>query len=192
MTLKLMLVDQDTERAALLEEALLAAGYVVAAKLTEADDLLGHVKTVQPDVIIIDTDSPDRDTLEHICMVSRDEPRPVVMFTGAGGGTSITEALRAGVSAYVVDGLSAHRVKPIVELAIARFREHQALRTELEQAKTTLAQRKTIERAKGIVMQQRGFGEQEAYALMRKTAMDKNLGMIEVAEHIITAAELLT
>jgi response regulator NasT len=143
-------------------------------------------------VIIIDRDSPDRDTLEHVCMITRDDPRPIVMFTQDQNRTLMRAALEAGVSAYVVDGLSVERVRPIVEVALARFEQWQALRRELDQAQTNLAERKVIERAKGIVMKQRRCTEDEAYAMLRKLAMDRNQRLAHVAESVITMAELLT
>lgn len=125
-------------------------------------------------------------------MITRDDPRPIVMFTQDQDRTLMREALEAGVSAYVVDGLSVERVRPIVEVALARFEQWQALRRELDQAQTNLAERKVIERAKGIVMKQRGCTESEAYVLLRKLAMDRHQRLAHVAESVITMAELLT
>jgi response regulator NasT len=192
MKLRVVLVDDDTERAATLRSALVAAGYEVVAEAKSAVELLASVRAAKPDVIIIDRDSPDRDTLEHLCMITRDDPRPIVMFTQDKDRTMMREALKAGVSAYVVDGLSVERVQPIVDVALARFEQWQALRQELDQAQASLAERKVIERAKGIVMKQRRCGEEEAYRLLRKTAMDRNLRLSKVAESVIAMAELLT
>jgi len=187
-----MLVDEDAERSQLLQEALQQAGYQVVARLGSGSDLQARVGETQPEVIIIDTDSPDRDTLEHLCCISRDQPRPVVMFTHDDDTDKMRAALRAGVSAYVVRGLESERVKPIVEVAMARFQEVQGLRQELDRMKTTLVERKLVERAKGIVMKKRGCTEDEAYALLRKLAMDRNQRLGEVAESVITMAKLLT
>lgn len=189
--LRVMLVDEDPGRAAILERALEDAGYVVAAKITSATDLQGRVAALQPDVIIIDMESPDRDTLEHMRGISRDQPKPIVMFAEQGDSDTIAQAVQAGVSAYIVDGLNAKRIKPIMDVAIARFREFQALREELAQAKSSLAERKDIERAKGILMNQRGWSEDEAYQALRKLAMDKNLRLADVARNIIAVAELI-
>ena len=192
MSLSVLLVDDDPERAAIVEPALREAGYEVVTVVDTATEMLAQVRVMRPDVIIIDSDSPDRDTLEHVCMVTRDDPRPIVMFTQDKDRTLMREALEAGVSAYVVDGLSVERVRPIVEVALARFEQWQALRRELDRAQTNLAERKLIERAKGIVMKQRGCTEDEAYALLRKLAMDRNQRLAQVAESVITMAELLT
>jgi response regulator NasT len=192
MSLSVLLVDDDPERAAVVEPALREAGYEVVTVVDTAAAMLAQVRARRPDVIIIDRDSPDRDTLEHVCMITRDDPRPIVMFTQDQDRTLMRAALEAGVSAYVVDGLSVERVRPIVEVALARFEQWQALRRELDQAQTNLAERKVIERAKGIVMKQRRCSEDEAYALLRKLAMDRNQRLAHVAESVITMAELLT
>jgi len=192
MSLSVLLVDDDPERAAIVEPALREAGYEVVTVVDTAAEMLAQARARRPDVIIIGRDSPDRDTLEHVCMITRDDPRPIVMFTQDKDRTLMREALEAGVSAYVVDGLSVERVRPIVEVALARFEQWQALRRELDQAQTNLAERKVIERAKGIVMKQRGCTEDEAYALLRKLAMDRNQRLAQVAESVITMAELLT
>lgn len=192
MSLSVLLVDDDPERAAIVEPALRAAGYEVVTVVDTASEMLAQVRAMKPDVIIIDRDSPDRDTLEHVCMITRDDPRPIVMFTQDKDRTLMREALEAGVSAYVVDGLSVERVRPIVEVALARFEQWQALRRELDQAQTNLAERKVIERAKGIVMKQRRCTEDEAYVLLRNLAMDRNQRLAHVAESVITMAELLT
>ena len=192
MSLSVLLVDDDPERAAIVEPALRAAGYEVVTVVDTATEMLAQVRVMRPDVIIIDSDSPDRDTLEHICMVTRDDPRPIVMFTQDADRALMHEALKAGVHAYVVDGLSAERVQPVVNVALARFEQWQALRQELGQAQASLAERKVIERAKGILMKQRRCDEEEAYRLLRKTAMDKNQRLAQVAENIIEMARLLT
>lgn len=192
MSLSVLLVDDDPTRAAIVESALRAAGYDVVTVVNTATEMLAQVRAMRPDVIIIDRDSPDRDTLEHVCMITRDDPRPIVMFTQDQDRTLMREALKAGVSAYVVDGLSVERVRPIVEVALVRFEQWQALRRELDQAQTHLAERKVIERAKGIIMKQRRCTEDEAYALLRKLAMDRNQRLAHVAESVITMAELLT
>lgn len=192
MSLQVLLVDEDSERSAILRTALQRAGYQVAAEVRSAVELVGRVRALKPDVIIIDRDSPDRDTLEHVCMVTRDDPRPIVMFTQDKDQALMREALKAGVSAYVVDGMAGERVQGIVSLALARFEQWQALREELTQAQASLAERKTVDRAKGILMKQRRCSEDEAYRLLRKTAMDRNARLGEVAENVIAMAKLLT
>jgi len=192
MNVRVLLVDNDPERTDWLMTALREAGYEVVAHMDSAINLLAQVRRVKPDVIIIDSDSPDRDTLEHVCMVTRDDPRPIVMFTQDADQALMHEALKAGVHAYVVDGLSPERVRPVVNVALARFDQWQALRQELGQAQASLAERKVIERAKGILMKQRRCDEEEAYRLLRKVAMDKNQRLAQVAENIVEMAKLLT
>jgi len=192
MSLRVLLVDDDTERSAILRTALQKGGYEVAAEVRPGVDLMVAVRKVNPDVIIIDRDSPDRDTLEHVCMVTRDDPRPIVMFTQDENEALMREALKAGVSAYVVDGLAGDRVQGIVNLAVARFEQWQGLREELTRAQASLAERKLIDRAKGILMKQRRCSEEEAYRMLRTTAMDHNQKLVQVAESVITMAKLLT
>lgn len=190
--MRVLLVDEDPDRAAQLQAALHAAGYTVTAHVATAVDLLAQVRVTEPDVIIIDRDSADRDTLEHVCMVTRDQPRPIVMFADDGDRAAIRAAVDAGVSAYVVGGLTAERIRPIVDVAMARFEQFQAMRQELDKARTSLAERKQIERAKGIVMKSRGVSEDEAYGMLRKLAMERNQRLAQVAENVIAMAELLT
>ena len=190
-TLKVMLVDDQPARAALLEQALHDHQFTVIARLSSAAGLADQVARLEPDIIIIDIESPDRDTLENMAILHRDNPRPVVMFAEEGDSGTIERAVRAGVSAYVVDGLNPSRVKPIVDVAIARFREFQALRQELQETRTQLADRKQIDRAKGLLMKHRGLDEQQAYQAMRKMAMDRSQRLGEVASNIIAVLELL-
>jgi response regulator NasT len=191
MGLRIMLIDENPGRAAILEQALSDCGHQVVSRLTGPADVLGAVKQTEPDVVIADIDSPDRDTLESMGAITRDLPRPIVMFSREGDLRTIERAIRAGVSAYVVNGVAPERIQPVVDVAIARFREFQALRRELQQTKTKLAERKLIDRAKGILMDRRGMREDEAYAALRKLAMDKNKRIAEIAEAIIASAELL-
>ncbi len=188
---RVLLVDEDSDRREVLSQALADAGYQLIARSAAGRDLMSEVLAVQPDVVVIDVDSPDRDTLEHMCSVARDLPHPVVMFTHDDDAENMRTAIRAGVSAYVVGGLAIERVKPIVDVAILRFAEHQALRQELVQTRTTLSGRKVVERAKGILMSQRGCDEEQAYQALRKMAMDRNHRLAEVAQNVIDAAELL-
>jgi response regulator NasT len=158
---------------------------------TSSANLYRAVAELQPDVIIIDVDSPSRDTLEHIIVAGKDDPRPIVMFTHDGDTEKIRSATRAGVSAYVVGGLQSERIKPILDAAIARFDEYRAVRVELDRANLKLSERKNVERAKGVLMKQRGLDEDQAYTLMRKMAMDRNIKLAELAEQIVDAAKLL-
>jgi response regulator NasT len=189
--MRVLIVDESDERAALLREALTAAGHEVAASLTSPLELLRAVEHQRPDVIVIDTESPTRDVLEHVVMVSRSSPRPIVMFSSDAGGEAIRDAVRAGVSAYVVDGLDTSRVSSIVEVACARFEEFQKMKTELAEANLKLSERKLVERAKGLLMQSRGLSEDEAYHALRKLAMSKKQRLGETAQQLIDAAELL-
>jgi len=159
--------------------------------LSSAAGLAEQVARLEPDVIIIDIESPDRDTLEHMASLHRDNPRPVVMFAEQNDSGAIERAVRAGVSAYVVDGLNPSRVKTIVDVAVARFREYQALRRELEETRTQLADRKQIDRAKGLLMKHRSLDEKQAYNAMRKMAMDRGQRLAEVAGNIIAVFDLL-
>lgn len=188
--LRVMLVDDDPERRALVAGALAGAGLVVVAELATADGLIRAVTSCAPDVVIIDLESPDRDILEHMRCLSRDNPHPVVMFASSSDTDTIREAIEAGVSAYVVDGLSPGRVRAVVDVAIARFRQYASLQNELVQARTSLAHRKLVERAKGILMARGGRNENDAYHALRKLAMDQNKTIAEIAQGVIDTAEL--
>ena len=189
--MRVLVVDESDERAALLREALTAAGHEVAASLSSPLELLRAVDALKPDVIVIDTESPTRDVLEHVVIVSRASPRPIVMFANDAGGAAIRDAVRAGVSAYIVDGLDSSRVNSIVEVACARFEEYQKLKIELAEANLKLSERKLVDRAKGLLMQSRGLSEDEAYHALRKLAMSKKMRLGEIAQQVIESAELL-
>ena len=189
--MRVLVVDESEERAAILREGLAMAGHEVAASLSSPLELLRMVEDLQPDVIVIDTESPTRDVLEHLVIVSQSSPRPIVMFASDSGGEAIREAVRAGVSAYVVDGLDAGRVNSIVEVACARFDELQRIKVELADANLKLSERKLVERAKGLLMQSRGISEDQAYHALRKLAMSKKLRLGDVAQQVIDTAELL-
>ena len=191
MSLRVVLVDDEPVRAKLVKEALEAIGFDVAAVFGTGADLPRRVEELAPDVIIVDIDSPDRDILEDMRRVTHDHHRPVVMFAQDGDTEVIRAAVEAGVSAYVVDGLKPERVKAVVDVAIARFAQFQELRTELNKAKATLAERKLVEKAKGILMKRRACDEDEAYRLMRRMAMDQKLRLVDIANKVIEAADLL-
>ena len=192
MPVRVLLVDEDRERAERVKAALRATGCTISAHVHTPENLLTRVLEIAPDMIIIDRDSPDRDTLEHVCSVTRDAPRPIVLFTHDNDRVSIQAAVKAGVSAYVVGGVNTDRISSIMDVALAQFLEFQQLRRERDVARNSLSERKLIERAKGIVGKQRGVGEDEAYALLRKLARDRNQRIGQVAENVIALAELLT
>lgn len=189
--MRVLVVDESAERAETLREGLRRAGYEVTASLSSPLALLKAIEELEPDVIVIDTESPSRDVLEHLVVMSQHTPRPVVMFATDGAPETIREAVRAGVSAYVVDGLDAARVKSVIDVAVARFEDFQGLREQLAAANLKLSERKLVERAKGILMKARGLDEEAAYCLMRKFAMDRKLKLGDVARQLIDAADLL-
>jgi two-component system, response regulator / RNA-binding antiterminator len=188
---KVLVLDSDTERRTMLSQALDEAGHEVIAPDACAIHLVQLVKELSPDIIIIDTDSPDRDTLEHICIVTRDDPRPIVMFAADADSDKIREAVKAGVNAYVVNGLAEERIQPILDVAVARFAQMQSLREELAAARTELEDRKSIDRAKAILMRTRKMSEPQAYEALRKLAMDSSQRIAEVARQVINLRELL-
>ena len=189
--LTVMLVDDTPSRAALLEQALTDHGYEVICRLQSAAGLVRYVDEYRPDVVIMDIESPDRDMLEHMSAINVHNPLPIIMFAGDENSRMIERAVRAGVSAYVVGGIDTGRVKPIVDVAIARFREYQALREELDKTRSKLADRKLIDKAKGLLMSHKGISENEAYALLRKKAMQRNTRLVDVARNIISVLEML-
>lgn len=189
--LSVLIVDEDPGRSAILEQALNDGGCRVIAKLTTGQHLAAQVEKHQPDVIIIDLDSPDRDTLEQMRTIHRDQPRPIVMFAEDDDSGTINQAIKAGVSAYIVDGLEARRVKPVMEVAIARFREYQALRDELASAKDSLEERKQIDRAKALLIKRQGMSEEQAYQALRKLAMDQGKKLGEAARNVIAIMDIL-
>ncbi len=189
--LRVMLVDDTPERSFYLRLILERLGYEIVAEISNPRLLHDEVLRLAPDAIIVDTDSPSRDTLENICVITENCPRPIVMFAHDPDRQSIREAVRAGVNAYVVDGLSPERIAPIVETAVARFEAFQAVKDELAETRNKLSERKLVERAKGILMKEKGLSEDAAYRLLRKLAMDKNLSLGALAEQVVTVAKLL-
>jgi len=189
--LSILIIDENRLRAAVIEEGLRDAGY---DRLTVVHDVVGIARKIaetSPDVIVIDLENPNRDVLESMFQLSRAVQRPIAMFVDRSDQASIEAAVEAGVSAYVVDGLKRERVKPIVDMAISRFNAFARMARELEEARSQLESRKLIDRAKGILMATRGLSEADAYALLRKTAMNQNRKISEIAESLITAAGLL-
>ena len=190
-SLKIAIVDENPIRAAILEDGLREAGHVHVVRVDEMSHLLARIYTIDPDVILIDLENPSRDVLEQMFQVSRAVKRPVAMFVDQSDTASIEAAVDAGVSAYIVGGLQKARVKNILDLCISRFNSFARLRDELERTRTALEERKVIDRAKGILMKARNLSEEAAYVLLRKTAMNENKKIAEVAQSVVTAAELL-
>jgi len=195
--LRILIIDESPVRAAILEEGLREArngeggGTFEIHRIRDTVSLLGRIASVDPDVIFIDLESPSRDTLEQMFQVSRLARRPIAMFVDKSDGATVQAAIDAGVSAYVVDGLRKERVRSILELAIGRFHAFDRLQSELQQAKSALEDRKIIEQAKAILMRQRGCSEDDAYVLLRRTAMSQNRKIAELARSLIAASALI-
>ncbi|MGB9991508.1 ANTAR domain-containing response regulator [Massilia sp. SM-13] len=181
----------QTERARILRIGLLEAGFDIVASLPSDMYLPERIAQLQPDMIIVDAESDARDVLEHIVIATRDERRPIVMFTESDDTESMEAAVAAGVSAYIVAGLKSERIKPVLNVALARFRREQKLLDELSDTKSKLAERKVIERAKGLLMQRQGVSEEQAFQKLRGMAMSKNLKLSEVAQRILDVEDLL-
>jgi two-component system, response regulator / RNA-binding antiterminator len=188
---KIAIVDESPIRAAILEEGLREAGYTDVVRIKEMQSLLSRIYALDPDVILIDLENPSRDVLEQMFQVSRAVRRPIAMFVDQSDAASIQASVDAGVSAYIVDGLKKERLKPILDLCISRFNAFAKLQDELDRAKSALEDRKVIERAKGILMKLKGLTEDEAYVLLRSTAMREKKKIGEIAQSILTASELL-
>lgn len=189
-SLKIVIIDENPVRGAILEDGLREAGHHKVTRIGDTANLLARISTYDPDVILIDLGSPSRDTLEQMFQISRIVRRPVAMFVDQSDTASIQAAIDAGVSAYVVDGLKQERIKPILDTCISRFNVFSRLQEELHEAKTALEERKILDRAKGILMKAKGLSEEEAYGLMRKTAMNEKRRIADIAQAIVTAAEL--
>jgi two-component system, response regulator / RNA-binding antiterminator len=181
----------EIQRSRSLRIALLEAGYNIVAVLPADPFLPDRLNQLQPEMIIVDAESQARDTLEHVVMATRDARRPIVMFTDDNDTSHVRAAIAAGVTAYVVAGLAPERVKPVLEVAQARFEHEEMMRRELAEAKSQLAERKVVDRAKGLLMQRHQISEPDAYARIRKAAMDKGLKMADIAQRIVDAADLL-
>ena len=182
---------QQAERSRMLRIGLLEAHFNLVATLPADVFLADRLAQLQPDLIIVDTESEARDALEHVVLATRDERRPIVMFTNDEDTTHVKDAVAAGVCAYIVAGLAPQRIRPILDVAMARFAHEQALRSQLADARTELQDRKAIDRAKGLLMQRQGLSEQAAYEKLRKTAMDKGLKLGEVARRMLEMVDLL-
>jgi response regulator NasT len=189
-SLKIVIVDENPIRAAILKDGLREAGHVQVMHLEDTARLLARIYEIDPDVILIDLENPSRDVLEQMFQVSRAVRRPIAMFVDQSDAASIEAAVDAGVSAYIVGGLRKERVQNILDLCISRFNAFARLQDELDRTKSALEERKVIDRAKAILMNAKSLSEEAAYALLRKTAMNENKKIAEVAQSVITAAEL--
>ncbi|MCI4662573.1 MAG: ANTAR domain-containing protein [Neomegalonema sp.] len=191
MATRIAVIDPDRERALMIVDSLREAGDYDIHVFGDETGIARKLASIDPDIVLIDLASPSRDMLEQVALASGALERPVAMFVDHSDEGMIRAAIEAGVSAYIVDGLHKDRIKPILETAIARFHNFARLRAELEATKSALAERKLLERAKGLLMKAKGIPEDEAYALMRRTAMDQNRKIVEIAQSIVTAAEIM-
>jgi response regulator NasT len=181
----------QAQRGAALRIGLLESGYDIVASLPADMFLPERIAQLQPDLIIVDSDSDARDVLEHVVIATRDEPRPIVLFTDDQRPASMDAAIAAGVSAYVVAGLQAERIKPVLDVALARYRREQKLLDELSDTRQKLAERKVIERAKGLLMAHHSLSEEQAYQKLRSMAMNKKMKLAEIAQRIVDVEDLL-
>jgi two-component system, response regulator / RNA-binding antiterminator len=189
--MRIAIVDESTARAAVIEEGLRETGLTDVTLFTERAGLVRRLEALAPDVILIDLANPRRDELEELFAISRAISRPVAMFVDQSDEAAMESAIDAGVSAYVVDGLTKERIKPVLELAIKRFNAFSRLRAELDEAKSALAERNALDVAKALLMKKRGIDEPAAYALIRKAAMDSGRKIIDVAEAVVTAEKIM-
>ena len=190
LSLKIVIADESPIRAAILESGLREAGFTQVIRIDEMTNLLARIYAVDPDVILIDLENPSRDVLEQMFQVSRIVKRPIAMFVDQSDTASIQASVDAGVSAYIVDGLKKERVKSILDTCISRFNAFARLQDELDRTRTALEERKVIDRAKGILMTAKTLSEEQAYALLRATAMKENKKIAEIAQSVITASEM--
>jgi two-component system, response regulator / RNA-binding antiterminator len=189
--LSILVIDENRIRASIIEDGLRETGYENVTVMTDIQGIARQIELAEPDIIVVDLENPNRDTLEAFFQLSRSVRKPIAMFVDRSDEASIVASVEAGVSAYVVDGLRKERIRPILEMAISRFNAFARLTRELEEAKGELADRKIIERAKGILMKSKGLSEEQAYQLLRKTAMSQNRKVAEIAQSLVTAAGLL-
>ena len=189
--MRIVIIDDSGDRATVLEEGLREAGFEDIHLVAPRGAFVARLERMTPDVVLMNLGNPSRDTLEEMLAVSRALARPIAMFVDQSDEAMIGAAIDAGVSAYVVDGLRKERVRPILDLAIRRYKASSRMQAELDEARTALADRKVIDRAKTILMRSRGLSEPDAYAALRKAAMNQGRKMAEVAEALITASSLL-
>ncbi len=191
-SLRVLLVDDGAHRVRHIAESLIQQGHTVVGVLAEATRIHEAVQSLRPDVVIVDAESPTRDTLENLALLSERAPRPVVMFSEDEAGDAMRAALRAGVSAYVVAGLSPQRLLPVMQVAQARFEQEQALKAELAEARSTAGQRRLIEQGKRVLMKQLGISEPDAHRRLQKLAMDRGVTAFALAQQLIDAQQLLS
>ncbi|MBW8301734.1 MAG: ANTAR domain-containing response regulator [Hydrogenophaga sp.] len=189
--LTVLVIDENAIRASIIEEGLREAGHLRVTVVHEVNGIARIIENLKPDVIIIDLENPNRDMMEHLFQLTRTVGRPIAMFVDRSDTASIEAAVDAGVSAYIVDGLKKERVKPILDMAVSRFNAFSRLQRELADARSALEDRKVIERAKGILMKMRGLSEEEAFGLLRQTAMNEKKKLSDIAQSVVTAAGLL-
>ena len=189
--LSILLIDDNPARAEIVEAGLAAAGYRLLARLEGTQDLTTRVRELAPDVVVVSTDSPSRDAIEDMRRSTEQQPRPIALLVDQSDPATIAAAMDAGVSAYVVNGLAQDRVRSVVDVAVGHFNRYRAMREELDRARLTLLERKVVDRAKGLLMEERGLAEDAAYKLLRKLAMDQNKRIGEVAQEIVTYAKVL-
>lgn len=189
--LRILLIDDGAHHVGLIHDELARQGHLVVGVLDSALLIHDCVLRLQPDVVIVDSESPSRDTLEHLGTMSAACPRPVVVFSEDAATAPMQQALKAGVSAYVIAGLQPNRLLPVLQVAIARFEQDRALRGQLETAQSQLSERKLVERAKGLLMDEIGLSEDQAHAHLRKLAMNRGQRLGQVAERIVAARDLL-
>jgi response regulator NasT len=190
LTVKIAIVDESPVRSAILEEGLREAGFTEVVRIAEMTNLLARIYQIDPDVILIDLENPSRDVLEQMFQVSRIVKRPIAMFVDQSDTASIQASVDAGVASYIVDGLKKERIKYILDTCISRFNAFSRLQDELDRTKNALEERKVIDRAKGILMSAKKLTEEQAYALLRSTAMKENKKIAEIAQSVITTSEL--
>jgi len=186
-----MIVDNDIKRSKPLKQSLIDSGFEVIAHIKNDFTLDSKCRELKPDVVIMDVDSPSRDTLENICVMSMNDARPIIMFSHDGDKEKIKAATRAGVSAYVVGTIPSERLTPVIDAAIARFEEFKNLKSELALANLKLDERKIIERAKGLLMRQRNLDEEKAYIMLRDMAMQRKVRIADLANQLVEAAKML-
>ncbi|MGZ9721038.1 ANTAR domain-containing response regulator [Rhizobium miluonense] len=189
--LTILVIDENVIRASIIEEGLRDAGHGNVTVIHEVNGVARIIEALKPDVIVIDIENPNRDMMEHLFQLTRTVGRPIAMFVDRSDTAQIEAAMDAGVSAYVVDGLKKERVKSILDMAVSRFNAFSRLQRELAEAKSALEERKIVERAKGILMKMRGLSEEDAFALLRQTAMNEKKKISEIAQSVVTAAGLL-
>ncbi|MBS0480935.1 MAG: ANTAR domain-containing protein [Proteobacteria bacterium] len=189
--MRIAIVDESASRAAVIHEGLAAFDDCEIFVLTQRNGLVARIEKIAPDIVLIDLGNPSRDVLEEYFAVSRAVARPIAMFVDQSDEAALAASIDAGVSSYVVDGLAPHRIRPILDLAVRRFNAFARLQTDLAEAQGKLAERDAVDRAKRILMDSRRITEPEAYAELRKTAMNQGRRIAEIAEAVVTAHKLM-